>query len=181
MSEGYSAKERLTYVCIQLFIRHGFNAASVNEICALTAVSKGAFFHHFKDKQQAAVAALDYAWTLFEERLAEARVEALDTSPDRINAYLDWLVQDFSDPECTMRLPGILARETGVTDTVLRAACALCYDLWEAQIVRIVAKDGHDIRNFAQELITSIEGAITLAAARSDPKIIAQAIAKLKR
>ena len=44
---------------IKLFSSRGFNAASVDDICAEAGISKGAFYHHFKSKQALFLALLD--------------------------------------------------------------------------------------------------------------------------
>jgi AcrR family transcriptional regulator len=44
---------------IKLFSNQGFNKASVDDICAQAGISKGAFYHHFKSKQELFLALLD--------------------------------------------------------------------------------------------------------------------------
>jgi len=44
---------------IKLFSNTGYNKASVDEICAEAGISKGAFYHHFKSKQELFLALLD--------------------------------------------------------------------------------------------------------------------------
>lgn len=44
---------------IKLFSTHGFNKASVDDICEEAGISKGAFYHHFKSKQELFLALLD--------------------------------------------------------------------------------------------------------------------------
>jgi AcrR family transcriptional regulator len=44
---------------IRLFSAHGYNTASVDDICAEAGISKGAFYHHFKSKQELFLALLD--------------------------------------------------------------------------------------------------------------------------
>jgi len=44
---------------IKLFSTHGFNAASVDDICKDAGISKGAFYHHFETKQALFLALLD--------------------------------------------------------------------------------------------------------------------------
>jgi len=42
---------RILNAALVIFARDGYDASSVNEICAEAGVSKGAFFHHFPTKQ----------------------------------------------------------------------------------------------------------------------------------
>jgi AcrR family transcriptional regulator len=44
---------------IKLFSTQGFNKASVDDICEEAGISKGAFYHHFKSKQELFLALLD--------------------------------------------------------------------------------------------------------------------------
>ncbi len=180
MTESYSSKERLTYVAIQLFIRNGFNATSVQDICSTTGVSKGGFFHHFKSKEEAARAALTYAWALMEERLADARVESLADAQERLDYYLDWLAESLSDPECPLRVAGSMTREVSQTNPDLREAAAQFYENWERQILRVMNKHGAGPEQLARTIISVAEGAVTLGAARSSVKIIAHQLGKLK-
>jgi AcrR family transcriptional regulator len=44
---------------IKLFSIQGYNKASVDDICTEAGISKGAFYHHFKSKQELFLALLD--------------------------------------------------------------------------------------------------------------------------
>jgi AcrR family transcriptional regulator len=44
---------------IKLFSVHGYNAASVDDVCKEAGISKGAFYHHFESKQALFLALLD--------------------------------------------------------------------------------------------------------------------------
>ncbi len=44
---------------VKLFSNNGYNKASVDDICAEAGISKGAFYHHFKSKQELFLALLD--------------------------------------------------------------------------------------------------------------------------
>jgi len=52
-------RARILESSIKLFSNHGFNAASVDDICEDAGVSKGAFYHHFESKQALFLALLD--------------------------------------------------------------------------------------------------------------------------
>ncbi|MEP7136492.1 MAG: TetR/AcrR family transcriptional regulator [Chloroflexota bacterium] len=50
---------KITDSAIKLFSSSGYNKASVDDICAEAGISKGAFYHHFKSKQELFLALLD--------------------------------------------------------------------------------------------------------------------------
>lgn len=52
-------RARIIESAIKLFSNRGFNAASVDDICAEAGMSKGAFYHHFESKQALFLALLD--------------------------------------------------------------------------------------------------------------------------
>jgi AcrR family transcriptional regulator len=52
-------RTRIMESSVKLFSERGFNAASVDDICAEAGISKGAFYHHFESKQGLFLALLD--------------------------------------------------------------------------------------------------------------------------
>jgi AcrR family transcriptional regulator len=52
-------RSKIILSAIKLFSARGFNSASVDEICKDAGISKGAFYHHFKSKQDLFLALLD--------------------------------------------------------------------------------------------------------------------------
>ena len=52
-------RSKILASAIKLFSTRGFNAASVDDICVDAGISKGAFYHHFKSKQDLFLALLD--------------------------------------------------------------------------------------------------------------------------
>ncbi len=79
------------------FANHGYNAASVDEICASAGVSKGAFYHHFAGKQAIFLELLEN-WLAAIDAGFEAAQKA--TVPETLMAF-------------TEMLPGIFASADG--------------------------------------------------------------------
>ncbi len=52
-------RRHITEAAIKLFSDRGYDAASVDDICAKARVSKGAFYHHFPSKQDLFLALLN--------------------------------------------------------------------------------------------------------------------------
>ncbi|MBK9928116.1 MAG: TetR/AcrR family transcriptional regulator [Anaerolineales bacterium] len=52
-------RTKILDAAIKLFSNNGYNKASVDDICAEAGISKGAFYHHFKSKQELFLAILD--------------------------------------------------------------------------------------------------------------------------
>lgn len=67
-------KTKIMDAAIKLFSNNGYNKASVEDICTEAGISKGAFYHHFKSKQELFLALLD-SWL-------QAIDNAIDASKD---------------------------------------------------------------------------------------------------
>ena len=68
-------RNNILNAAIKLFSEQGYNAASVDDICAQAKVSKGAFYHHFESKQTLFLSLLD-VWL-------KAIDNAIESSKDR--------------------------------------------------------------------------------------------------
>ena len=64
-------RSRILEAAIKLFSNHGYNKASVDDICKEAGISKGAFYHHFKSKQALFLALLD-DWLRYIDNAIEA-------------------------------------------------------------------------------------------------------------
>jgi len=62
---------------LRQFAIAGYNSASVDEICAVAGVSKGAFYHHFPSKQAVFLALLEGWLTMIDLGLEAARQETV--------------------------------------------------------------------------------------------------------
>ena len=59
MQQSHQSKTRLLDATIKVVRTKGYNATRVEDVCAEAGVTKGSFFHHFKSKDDLALAALE--------------------------------------------------------------------------------------------------------------------------
>src|SRR5512144_2636319 len=64
-------RTKIMEAAIKLFSNQGYNKSSVDDICAEAGISKGAFYHHFKSKQELFLALLD-GWLQIIDQAIEA-------------------------------------------------------------------------------------------------------------
>ena len=83
------ARRELLEAALSLFREKGYAATSVDELCARAGVTKGAFFHHFSNKDSFAVAAAQHWSQTCEALFAAAPYHRLDDPLDRVLGYLD--------------------------------------------------------------------------------------------
>ncbi len=85
-----NARSKLLDAAIVLVRQQGFSATSVDELCAMADVTKGAFFHHFASKDALGAAAADH-WTETSSVLfMDADYNRHEDPLDRYLGYLDF-------------------------------------------------------------------------------------------
>jgi TetR/AcrR family transcriptional repressor of nem operon len=119
-----SAKTKLLDAALALIRAKGFAATTVDELCAAAGVTKGAFFHHFKSKDELGVAAADYWSEITGVLFANAPYHQLTDPLDRVIGYLEFrkaLLQG-GVPDFTC-LVGTMVQETYESTPAIRDAC----------------------------------------------------------
>src|ERR1700761_2057344 len=91
-SKPETARSRLLNAALRIIRGKGYHATSVDELCAAAGVTKGAFFHHFRSKEDLAVAAAAHWSTTTGELFAVAPYHGFADPLDRVLAYLDFRV-----------------------------------------------------------------------------------------
>lgn len=86
--DGSATKEKILEVAQQLVLEYGFGGTSVDQILTAAGITKGAFFHHFKSKNELAQAILDRYVQMDDELLHDLMGRAEKLSPDPLQQYL---------------------------------------------------------------------------------------------
>ena len=84
------ARTKLLDAAFAVIRRNGYAATSVDELCRAAGVTKGAFFHHFKTKDDLAVAAANHWSTVTGALFAGAPYHDHADPLDRFLGYIDF-------------------------------------------------------------------------------------------
>src|SRR4051812_2705068 len=124
-TEVPETKRKLVDAGVQLMRSRGFNATTVDHICAAAGVTKGGFFHYFKSKDDLATAAVVRFHELKETEFAGAPFRKLTDPLDRVFARLDFAkIASGGERGVTKGcLLGMFAQEMSSTHSELRALC----------------------------------------------------------
>lgn len=183
-----NTRNALMEAAFGLVRRQGLAATSVDEICAAAGVSKGAFFHHFRSKDELAAAAA-YHWSAVTEPFfAAAGYHAPDDPLARLLGYIDlragMMDGDIAAFTC---FAGTMVQEAWATspavqaaawDSMSRHADALVADIEAAKAARGVE---FDARALALHMVAVVQGAFILAKASGNPAVGAASTAHLRR
>jgi TetR/AcrR family transcriptional repressor of nem operon len=123
-SVQHESKIKLLEAALHTIRLEGYAATTVDDICRQAGVTKGSFFHHFKTKDELALAAVDYWEALTGEFFATAPYQSLTDPLDRLLGYVEFrgaiLTGELADYTCLL---GTLVQETYASHPQLRMAC----------------------------------------------------------
>jgi TetR/AcrR family transcriptional repressor of nem operon len=188
--QQHQSKAKLLDATIRVVRTKGYNATRIEDVCAEAGVTKGSFFHHFKSKDDLALAALEH-WKAGSGDLFANAPYHLATDPlDRVLAYVDFRKTILTGelPEFTC-FAGTMVQETYATNPQLRAACesSICghaktleEDLEEA-MRKYGVTEQVTAGSLARHTQCVIQGAFILAKATGSAAIAAESIDHLRR
>ena len=124
-----ATRRKLIEATYSLMLKRGFNATTVDEICAEAGVTKGSFFHHFKNKDDIGQAAVR-AWGEF--GLAEyARALEKSGEPlEQIHRMFDMMEEFTRQFDPCVCMVGMMSQEMAGEHPGFRAACGDQLGAW---------------------------------------------------
>jgi TetR/AcrR family transcriptional repressor of nem operon len=187
---GIDARTRLLDAAMQAIRAQGYSATSVDDICREAGLTKGAFFHHFKSKEDLAVAAAAHFSAMAVRLFGTAPYRALHDPLDRLLGYIDFrsaiLVGPIPEFTCLL---GTMVQEAYDTHPAIRQACETHLDVNIADIAKDVeaAKALYapeapwSAESLAAYTQAVLQGAFILAKANGGPDIARECVAHLRR
>ena len=185
-----TARGRLLDASLRIIREKGYSATSVDEMCAAAGVTKGAFFHHFKSKEDLAVAAAAHWSAITGALFAAAPYHDHADALDRVLGYIDFRAGQLEGPvESFTCLVGTMVQEAFSTSDPIRAACEASIFGHAATLEADIeaAKALHGVRDdvtaasLALHTQAVLQGAFILAKAKGGPDVARDSVAHLKR
>jgi TetR/AcrR family transcriptional repressor of nem operon len=188
-SPRQSAREKILDAAVAVIRAKGYAATTVDDLCGKAGVTKGAFFHHFRSKDDLAVAAAGYWSEMTDGLFAGAPYHGHADPLDRVLGYIDFrkslLAGGIPDFTC---LVGTMVQETYGTNPAIRDARArsitghaatLEADIREA-IERYGIEPSWTAKSLALYTQAVLQGAFILAKATGGAKAAADAVDHLR-
>jgi len=86
-------RARILEASVKQFSVNGYNKASVDNICAQAGVSKGAFYHHFKTKQDVFLALLDGWLQTFDQAIEASKDQTAPEIFQKMTEYFPYIFE----------------------------------------------------------------------------------------
>jgi TetR/AcrR family transcriptional regulator, transcriptional repressor for nem operon len=186
----HESKQALLDAALSVIRAKGYTATRIEDICAAAELTKGSFFHHFKSKEDLAVAAAEHWTRVTSEVFASAAYRTLPDPLDRLLAYIDLrkALLKGALPEFTC-LAGTMIQEVYETHPAVRDACDQSISghaaTFEADIEEAMRQHGVDPSFSAASLAlyfqAVIQGAFILAKAKQGAGVAADCLDHLRR
>jgi TetR/AcrR family transcriptional repressor of nem operon len=186
----HESKLKLIESSVNVIRAKGYAATTVDDICHTAGVTKGSFFHHFKSKDELAVAAATYFGTMSVGLFAVAPYRKLEDPLDRLYGYLDFrrelLQGELPDYTCLL---GTLVQETYATHPHIRAACDQGLSSHIAELTRDVEaakqlyapKATWSAEGVGYFIQAALQGSFIFAKARQGPDVVRETLEHLRR
>ncbi|WP_019961103.1 TetR/AcrR family transcriptional regulator [Woodsholea maritima] len=186
-----TARDALLDAALAVFREKGYSATSVDDVCARAGVTKGAFFHHFKSKEELGQAAAEFWGTMTGEVFRTAPYHDPADPLERVLAYIDFrkalLQGEIAEITC---VAGTMVQETYQTSPAIRAACektiyghveTLVADIEAAREAYAITDTRWSAQGLAAHTQTVLQGAFIMAKARNDVAIAQDSVDHLRR
>lgn len=183
-------RTRLLDAAMQAIREKGYSATTVDDICGAAGVTKGAFFHHFKSKEDLGVEAATYFGQMAEKLFGNAPYRELADPLDRLLGYIDFRTALLTGPIAEFTcLFGTMVQEAYDTHPAIRQAC-------ETYIVRHADRLAEDIaaakalhapdapwsaESLGLYTQAVLQGSFILAKAKGGPEVARDCVAHLRR
>ena len=187
MSKAEQTKQKIVETAAIIFNQNGYAGTSIADIMKMTGLQRGGIYHHFKTKDDIAIAAFDYTLNLI-VAAAIANVGKQDTAIDRLHAFIDSF-RGFTTQQLVAGGCPILntAVESDDTHPALRLHVQQAVNEIRAligSIVELGIRQGEiivntDIEQVSTILFVTIEGAIMMSKLYSNDIHLDRAIAHL--
>jgi len=175
---------------MQVIRAKGYAATTIDDVCAAAGLTKGSFFHHFKSKEELALATIAHFDAMAEGFFATAPYRTLADPLDRLLGYVDFraaiLGGELYQYTCLL---GTLVQETYATHPEIRAACDRGMSSHIAELTRDIeaAKERYapaapwsaeSVGYFIQAVL---QGSFIFAKAKQGPDVVRENLAHLRR
>ncbi len=165
----------------ELFYEKGYNATSIPDVMKKTSLSKGAFYHHFKNKHEIGTRVIE---VIIKRRIKEGFIDPLKETdkniPELLLEVFTNRIKNYSEREKALGCPANnLIGEIGYSEQDFRTILKTLFEEWREALINAleVGKSRNEIKkdidtsSAAISLICAFEGVRSVRKVYDDDKI----------
>ena len=186
----HASKTKLLDAALQVIRAKGYGAARIEDVCDAAGLTKGSFFHHFKSKDELAIASTGYWTTMTDALFAQAPYQRHADPLDRVLGYVDFrrsiLKGELADITCLL---GTMVQEVYDTHPAIREACEQAIGSHAADVAKDIAaakrlyapRARWTPESLSLHIQAVLQGAFILAKAAQSTEVADASVAHLRR
>lgn len=187
MSKAQETRAKIIQQAAELFNQQGYSGSSIADVMEATGLKKGGIYNHFQSKEELALAAFDYAYSLTSQMVWQA-MRQKRTAKERLQAMISSHLNYIDNPPISGGCPILnTAIDSDDTHPALRDRAKNAMNAWHNLIIRIVRtgiKKGEiepktEPEFVATILISTIEGAVMMSKLYQDSLYLERAVEHL--
>lgn len=179
MPRQSDARDRAVATTAELLQRQGYAATGLTEVIDVSGSPKGSFYFHFPEgKEQLAAEAVSRAGEQVLAVFQAVRDQSSDPS-DFLRRFAKREAAKLAKSDFELGCPvATVTLEMASRSEVIRRAAAAAFDAWTELLAEVFADDG-DPHGTALLVLSTLEGALLLARAWRDPRVVTGAADRL--
>lgn len=174
---AHATKQRLIGAGLRMLLEHGYNDLGLQALLAETAVPKGSFYHHFRDKEDFALQVVDAYMAEVHAGLDECLSDSTRPPLDRVRLFFEVSSQKYRDEGYLGCLLGGLGQELSGVSERFRAKVEECFSAIASRLADCIEEArargdipaASDSRALADRLVDCWEGAALRSRLRRNP------------
>ena len=187
-TKGMQTRQDIITKSLQVFSVKGYFNTSVNDILAVTGLTKGGLYGHFRSKEDIWYAVYDQAVMIWRNIVLKG-AEEINDPLERIEKTIEkdmknYLGADVFDGGCFFfnMLVELSGQSSSMAGSILKGFIkfsGLIRDWLKEADQKEMLKDGLDLDEIAHFIVISLNGAAPLYAATREPRVWKQTISQL--
>ncbi|WP_194972683.1 TetR/AcrR family transcriptional regulator [Aquiflexum lacus] len=173
--------EEIIKQSINVFRTNGYYRTTMNDLAKATGLTKGAFYHHFKSKEEVMQKSLQATSFWFDRKVFAIAYDEALPKKERLKNMVDVLYEAFTKSNGGCFFANTILETAHVEDTFL-AEINQFFKMFE-NALSSVFNDKYSEKEMIEityEIIADIEGSIIIMQLKKDPKILRKALNRVK-
>jgi TetR/AcrR family transcriptional regulator, transcriptional repressor for nem operon len=168
--------EEIIKQSILVFRTNGYYRTTMNDLAKATGLTKGAFYHHFSNKEDVMKKSLQATSFWFEKKIFSIAYDETLSSKKRLVKMADVLFDAFTRSKGGCFFANTILETAHVEDTFL-VEITQFFDLFEKALAHIYKEKytKKELKDLTQQIIADIEGTIIIMQLKKEPELLKNA------